>query len=217
MRPKGLKGASHRGGGAAKRRGPERAVGHTGGALAKARRKEMVRYPHYSVVSRVIYVILDSFSLISLIAAREAKRKGESEASAGRGGGTAIWAWASASQPRCEANAVSGGRATGGRRCAARVGVLAARSGRREPAVCVLNLPLILHLFYTLQSRLLLFARLSYSSPSSSSSSESHLCRMSTIRLNSRAARGTSSCLNDTPFSPMSAISSFVDFEMQLL
>ena len=138
MRPKGLKGASHRGGGAAKRRGPERAVGHTGGALAKARRKEMVRYPHYSVVSRVIYVILDSFSLISLIAAREAKRKGEDEASAARGRGSAIWARASASQPRCEANAVSGGRATGGRRCAARVGVLAARSGRCEPAVCVL-------------------------------------------------------------------------------
>lgn len=39
MRPKGLKGASHRGGGAAKRRAPERAVGHTGGAQAKARRK----------------------------------------------------------------------------------------------------------------------------------------------------------------------------------
>jgi hypothetical protein len=65
--------------------------------LAKARRKEMVRYPDYFVVFRVICVILDSFSLISLIAAREAKGKGESEASAGRGGGTAIWAWASTS------------------------------------------------------------------------------------------------------------------------
>ena len=38
-RPRGLKGAANRGGGA-RRRGPERAVGHKGGAMARAKRVE---------------------------------------------------------------------------------------------------------------------------------------------------------------------------------
>jgi len=41
-RPVSLKGAAHRGGGA-RRRGPERAVGHNGGALARAKRIEEQR------------------------------------------------------------------------------------------------------------------------------------------------------------------------------
>ena len=40
MRPLGLTGAAHRGGGAARRRATERSVGHAGGVQAKARRRE---------------------------------------------------------------------------------------------------------------------------------------------------------------------------------
>jgi hypothetical protein len=43
MRPVRMKGAAHRGGGAAKRRDKSRDVGHNGGAQAKARRKETAK------------------------------------------------------------------------------------------------------------------------------------------------------------------------------
>ena len=43
MRPARMKGASHRGGGAAKRRDKSRDVGHNGGAQAKARRNEQAK------------------------------------------------------------------------------------------------------------------------------------------------------------------------------
>ena len=43
MRPARMKGAAHRGGGAAKRRDKSRDVGHNGGALARAQRKEKAK------------------------------------------------------------------------------------------------------------------------------------------------------------------------------
>ena len=43
MRPTGMKGAAHRGGGAAKRRDKSRDIGHNGGALARAQRREKAK------------------------------------------------------------------------------------------------------------------------------------------------------------------------------
>jgi hypothetical protein len=43
MRPTSMKGAAHRGGGAAKRRDKSRDIGHNGGALARAQRREKAK------------------------------------------------------------------------------------------------------------------------------------------------------------------------------